>query len=750
MLNLQPPYLDVGNIRVYKDDKDASVFYYITQKPRLAIGDNGKPAISAYALIPESGAGKENDSILETALTLDVDLHITDEEMETVREAIKKEFNASAKTLCPAPLHKGVVRFMMAQASAESDPKKWYVSSDFRPSMLGTNRASLVVRTTGEDAKRLVATLSGNEIAALIYYDLDILGITPVFKARMKADMSLIYHHVQTKSSGRYLFYNKDIEKTVDELIGTKALTIEIEETDPDIKADAMKAMMNELKTEVTKRFFEEKQALIEEKSNKNPLVEGIVDLTQGIIGSVIPNKTYTKKECNQELLQTYDINLNQRNAKTIPVSPQGQIKEMIDSANIQLKDFLSWITLDALEVKGQKVTIKLSDDTFDGNFIKSVVTHCQVVDAETGLPVNDVETLAFNCGAEEKVLSKNFTYTRHRTMNYKYQYWSQIYLDSTPGFLPSMLKTKVCETNSNYITINPSDYYRSYDLVIMLDDLSVLEHTSMVIVKLDVKSPNYDNQIIMSKELIFDGKNSENKRVSIIADRELKLDYILQYTYVIPNAKDITLNAEKDSTHSSVIVPNPFENKWQVDIECMANWDVISKVFIETRVLDTIQEDPIVNQFTFNADKTEDTLKVSCSLDTPKNKFEYYYRVYNKDGSMAEGGWIPFNNEGFLYIDADSLKPERTIRFRLKNPDDFKKLSLRELKITFTPTTSTTPIEELILSGDEEASVSYPWKKGDSKIYSYKFVAKGKEYRYRSKKLNSSADEVLLEFVEE
>lgn len=255
MLNLQPPYLDVGNIRVYKDDKDPSVFYYITQKPRLAISDSGKPAISAYALIPESGAGKENDSILETALTLDVDLHITDEEMETVREAIKKEFNASAKTLCPAPLHKGVVRFMMAQAGAESDPKKWYVSSDFRPSMLGTNRASLVVRTTGEDAKRLVATLSGNEIAALIYYDLDILGITPVFKARMKADMSLIYHHVQTKSSGRYLFYNKDIEKTVDELIGTKALTIEIEETDPDIKADAMKAMMNELKTEVTKRF---------------------------------------------------------------------------------------------------------------------------------------------------------------------------------------------------------------------------------------------------------------------------------------------------------------------------------------------------------------------------------------------------------------------------------------------------------------------------------------------------------------
>ena len=77
MLNLQPPYLDVGNIRVYKDDKDPSVFYYITQKPRLAIGDSGKPAISAYALIPESGAGKENDSILETALTLDVDLHIT-------------------------------------------------------------------------------------------------------------------------------------------------------------------------------------------------------------------------------------------------------------------------------------------------------------------------------------------------------------------------------------------------------------------------------------------------------------------------------------------------------------------------------------------------------------------------------------------------------------------------------------------------------------------------------------------------
>lgn len=101
MLNLHPPYLDVGNIRIYTDDTDPNTFYYVTQKPRIALGDNGKPAISIYAVVPESGVGKDNDSILETAMSIDVDLSVTDEEIDAVKKAIQSNFKQKAKMLSP-------------------------------------------------------------------------------------------------------------------------------------------------------------------------------------------------------------------------------------------------------------------------------------------------------------------------------------------------------------------------------------------------------------------------------------------------------------------------------------------------------------------------------------------------------------------------------------------------------------------------------------------------------------------------
>lgn len=722
----------------------------------------GKPALSAYAVVPESGVNKNNDSILETCLSIDIDLAITDAELEKAREEIATNFKREAKTLSPAPLHKGTVKLVMMQkgdATAEKN-KNWYVSSGFSPSMVGTNRVSLAVRTTGEDAKQLVAALGNNQIAAMVYYELEVVGITPVYKALMRVDMKRVYHHIDEKTKLNLIFYNKDIEKIVDELEESHALTIEVEEQDPDIKAEAMKSLMNELKSEVTKLFFTEDK-LQSDKVTVDKVAEGFTSTFSQMFKSIIPNKTYRRKEVDESVLKTYEINLRQKNAKTIPISPQGQLKEIIDTAGVNIDDYLEWVPIDELEVKGQSVTVRLAANTFESNFIKSVVTYCRVMDADTGEQVKEPMTLAFDgegllTGTKEdkdknKVvdLKMTFTYTRYRDKHYCYEYWSDIYLDAVPGLLPSPLRTKVRSTESNYIYINPADYYKTFQIDLNLPDQSVLEHANMILARVDVVSDELEGKTVMSKDYKFDKTDNSHKTLTVITEREMELGYKMDFTYVVPGAKDVTLQVDQPQRSSIFLVPNPFENQWEVDLDCIADWDEVERVVIETRFKDTVQEDPITNLFTFKEDHISEKLSVACSLDTEKRTFEYYYHIYRRDGSKVEGGWIPVENESYVTIDVTALKPERTIKVKLKNPDDFSKHNLKEVKVFFyPPNEDEEEASDYIVKADSVVTFTYPWKKGDSKVYTYKFTAKDKNGNkvFQGSKTKDDSDELLLE----
>ena len=92
MLSLSPPFLTLGDVMVFRDDVDPESFYYICQRPSLARDNDGKPVISVYCVMPESGVRSEED-ILEAGLNLDVDLSVSDEELKEVKKLIQKSLD---------------------------------------------------------------------------------------------------------------------------------------------------------------------------------------------------------------------------------------------------------------------------------------------------------------------------------------------------------------------------------------------------------------------------------------------------------------------------------------------------------------------------------------------------------------------------------------------------------------------------------------------------------------------------------
>ena len=742
MLSLRPPYLLAGNLIIFRDDKEEESFYYACQQPTLSVGEDGTAAISAYAIIPESGVGIKNDDILEAGLNIDVELSATQEELEEAEKQIQKQYGVKPKVLAPAPLHSGTVYFSMAQSGNNPAQSGWYVTSGFKPSLTGNNKASLVVRTTSNDAKLLIASVDAGSVPACVYYELNLVGITPVYHASIEADMSLIYHHFEEHQSVDSLFFSVQIDKIIDELKDTKALKIEVEELDPDIKAEALETLFNDLKAKVISEFFQpvEFDSYKEEKEEKS-LFEKIGEFTGvGLIKSLIPHGTYKRKTVDQSQLKTITINLSQSNAKTYTYCPQSLLKTMVEQAGVTLSDKIAWINLDNLANKSQVVNVRVAADAFESANLKSIEVFCRVLNADTGDIIADVAMPPIESGDE---MATQFNFHRQRGINYYYEYRANLLMDSDTERLPTLMEIPWTRVESPYIYINPADCCRDYAVDVYLEDHTLFDQTQMV--QVDVAAVGgEDSEMLLNRTFIFKKDDTEHRRFSIVADKNANLRYHIRLTYYLANLKEHVVEFS-DVTSALFFIPNPFENKWSVDIRCMANWEMFERVYLCTRINDPDRSEPITNRFVFTKGQNNQTLYVACGLNTAQEYFEYLIEALPVDGDkVLTAGWYRHNSGSVMVLKVnDDFVPKRFLRVQLDEDLDYNRWEIQYIDVTLRYADGTEDTQRL----DPETKMqefAHTVLENESPTYSYRYKLKCPG-NPKSPWMKSDADNLLI-----
>lgn len=672
MLSHKPPFLEVGNLTLFRDDTNADVFYYICLQPSVSVNELGEPNLSAYAILPESGVGIESESIVEASIMMDINLRPTPEELALAEETIKEKFGRKPKILVPAPIHSGTVYLIMAQAGENPDPESWFVTSEVKPSLFGDNRTSLVVRATGTDAKHLIAALDADTVAASVHYELEMLGIAPVFNASLTAHWDKIYHHFSELEHTNLIFYNDQVSKTVDELAETSAIEITIEELDPDIQAQAMKNLLNELKSEVVKRLFKPASSPL---SAANKLEDRIADGAARVLSSIMPGMHYIKRTIDESQLSTTTVDLSQRNAKKYPFFPQSLLSSMINSAG-GISDRINWIKLDEIPFIDQRVEVQLSADTFGSTNIKSVVVDCQVYN-ETTAEVITRKSIVFD---NDDSLRNHLNFTREKHNDYRYNYQVTLFMSTESNKLPSKMELEWSSIENPYIYINPAEYLETHLININLDDTSVFDHTHLIQVDAWVKDAE-DGEKVLQRSYIFRPEDKEQKVLSVVANKHTPLQFDLAITYFITESKEhlATFEAVEESFF---FVPNPFEHKWSVDLISNADWEQTSKLILETRVFDAEREDPIFHQFTFLPDTREQQLNMAGSLDTPAGAFEYRVTRLTQDANIVQGPWRL--HEGPVLVFTDQVAAERIIRAVIVESPDFEEKEIKKVTLEF------------------------------------------------------------------
>ncbi|MEM8762382.1 MAG: hypothetical protein AAGD88_01125 [Bacteroidota bacterium] len=671
MLSYQPPFMDVGNLTIFKDDTDPETFYYANIQPAIVQNAEG-PSLAAYTILPESSTDESINQVIDSSLSMEVSLGVSEEILDVAIEQIKEQWGKNAKRLLPVTVTDGKVYLILASAGEEPDPKEWYVSSGISPSIFGDNRAALVVKTSGEEAKRLVAALNEDMVAGHVYYEMNMLGIAPTFKARLRVKWDRIYKHFEDMKVKNFIFAREEISNTFDELKESSLVEMEIEELDPDVSQYASKALLDELKTEAVKNLFKPSvPPLSASQKIENRIAHGV-----GMIhSSIIPGSHYILRNNKEIQSNELIVDLRERKAKKYPFYPQALLSTMIQKAG-GLHDRLKWIKLDDLPFRPETITADLAADTFTIANIRSVKIDCEVWDQTLNKKERD-HTFIFD--GKDK-LKGTFKYTRQHSNVYRYRYRATIYINNEGTGLPSQMEVDWQDTESEFIYFNPSEYFENTKLQIGIDDTSIFEHTHLIETKVTVREKKSNKKVLTNTFLLeADKEKKEPHLLSLLHSKLHPVKIDLRVVYYIPGSEEFTLELP-DHEDFSFFIPNPFENKWTVELMSNADWEQTGKMIVETRIWDNTRGVWITDKFNFTKEQHSHQLGVVTSLDTPKENLEYRNTVIKNNSDVVRGPWT--DHKGPILMVKDTVKPARSIKVMLAEAPDFEEFEIKELSV--------------------------------------------------------------------
>ena len=115
MLSYQPPFMDIGSLTIFQDDEDKETFYYTNVQPSIVQWPEG-PSISAYTILPENSIGENVNDVMDTSLSLEVSLKVSDALLDKARKEIKEKWGRNVRRLVPATVTDGKVYIIIAAA----------------------------------------------------------------------------------------------------------------------------------------------------------------------------------------------------------------------------------------------------------------------------------------------------------------------------------------------------------------------------------------------------------------------------------------------------------------------------------------------------------------------------------------------------------------------------------------------------------------------------------------------------------
>jgi hypothetical protein len=718
MLYLNPPYFVINGVSVFPDHLDPLQFYYLPMMPRLTTARDSASGLDLpqIQLIEYAGSAGTGGFI-----NFDVNIGIDQDKLDDVTAQLRRQAHLSdAPRLSPVTFVDGTVRLLIlgaespeppapsaggrpgastAAAATGTDGPKFVVKiqNAAKPALYGDNQATFSVQLDQYGATVLQQALRGEMAPIAVVYSLDFIGLRPAFNVRLNIDWDRVQKYLDEHFSTSVLFFASDVEKAVNSLIESRAITIDVDtfvaDTEPSshsLSADRDRAVA-ECYELIKSNFFE---SSLPPQSPTQPddwdkavgAFKNISDIAlTGGMGS--PAFSYKKVDTTRIDKKRLDFNVSERTAVQRSIYPQGHftaLASVLQNRSISADRFILKVNLDDPWFQRRRLTVKSNAD-FTTDSISSIdvsLKYNDVVKSAT-LGANGASSLVdwssvLTDGAMQRPVSYGYT------VNFK-----DVDTTQRPGQLvcPERVET------SDVINIDPrDDLYGVTVIPIRAENVPWDRYPN---VEVECRYVDQANGVNLQASALLSSQLQEVNWPLFIRDKSRReFDYRMTFTLATGGT---TVTPWITTGDGKIDVLDPFPSKARLSIVPALDWNVFDQALVFAAYPN--KQNPLAQQsYVFSKNSSAAQNFVADRRDTSQNQIYYEVRMIKRSGQLIS---VPgsVTTDAYLILQPDmkghqiiTIQPEQvdfgslhvsTVEVDLRYVDSNNKLNLAK-RFTF------------------------------------------------------------------
>lgn len=679
MLYLNPPFHIIEGVSLFPDHADRLQYYYLPLMPHLTTlqdGSSGKliPQIQLIKYRGRAGNGG--------FLNFDVNVGIEEDLLNKVRTKLRQVARLDQDPrLAPVPLVDGSVKLLLLGkqtgdvSSTPTGTPQFVLKIDqaAKPSLYGSNQAAFSVALDQYGVSVMEKALQGEMSPIGIVYSLDYLALRPAYSVRLSVDWDQVQKHLNERFKVEALFTSIEIDKTVDELIESRAILLEADTFIPEGEDNSTvltrrDQAVNEVREMITDSFFQPSIDPVKEAPDGWDKATHTLERLSRL--PMTSNGLFSYKKTDYTRIDRKSLNVTMRERTTVKRSiyPQGHLSGLcrfLTTEGYDLNRFIMSVDLDDPWFERRKLNV-ISRANFEEDSISSINVRLKY----SNTPQNVLlESATARSEVQWASILKDQTMQRELEAEYTVNF-----KDVDGSERPISLSSAPTIVTVDNLEINPRELYSLVHIPVVALSFPWERYPQ---VEVHLRYTDDRNRIKMDDVLLLTQAKPEHLWKIFVRDpQRTQFQYKLIYRAV--DNRDVE-TAFVDTDEERVTIRDPRPNKRTLTVVPSLDWATVERAFIDLTYQD--DENDVFNDasFEFNSiDSASKTFKVDL-VNPERRLIAYQATILFKNGRMLE---VPRSVTGERRIILRSnMRGHRIITVRPK-PTDFATARLREIQV--------------------------------------------------------------------
>jgi hypothetical protein len=689
MLYLNPPFYMINGVMIYGDHANPLQYYYMPLAPRLRRTKD--PA--SGRMIPRFSLLTYRSAQIESGAFADFDVHLglEPDELDDLRRELRGLARLTADpTVAPIPVVGGSVSMMLfgqesgspspdagSDSTDSTEPPKRFVlkmSHAAKPGLYADNQAAFSVQLDQYGAKVLEDAMKGEMAPIGVVYSLDYVALRPAFSVRLNVDWDRVQNHLDESFGQEGMFTSVEIGKAVDELIESRAITLEADSFVADAedqggttgRMEAAKARVQEM---ITDAFFSASLPPMTKEPDGWDKAKDIFNTIRRPM-SIFGTFSYKRHSYQRVDRKRLDVTISERTSVMRTIYPQGHLDGLfrVLREGENPERFIRRIEVDDPWFAKRRVRL-INRAEMEAEGLASV--HAQL---RYGTDAKDV---IFEKSGEEKTLEW-LNIVESGVVR------DRVDLEVAVGFRnvdaserPAVIRSEIIPVTGDAYEIRTADMYAVVNVPVLASPSFPWPRYPQVEARLRYQDAAHG--INMDERLLLTNEQPNTSWQLLRMDPALQsFEYKLVY-HAADNSDIETAWLPTDSEFVDVRDPFPAQNRLRVEIvPVVARWEDVENLFVDVSYDDPAHNFAESASFTFSAQNRAPQPFIADLRDPARRGVSFQVTTVLKDGSVLT---VPRS-----YTEAHRILVRPDMRGRrfvaVKPPDNFAAAMLERVSV--------------------------------------------------------------------